>query len=275
MLTVLSVEDKICKGSFFRRFFVNSLKVRVHQSDEFEIRYLEYICRNGKVNWHKISKKAGEGRAELVYGGKETVPKDSGITLFEPTELRTRLCSNMALEVLELMKEIPKNLRVGLYDPQGEHSDLCERLLEYTCDFTVVTHNKAFYTQQAKILLEEKGVVLRVCSKVAALSRCGLIISPAPVREPFVPMTKAVVLTSLRPSVSLPCRVYSRYSLSLPKEIETLRPRDVPAEIFGGALYSICSVYEIGSCVPFVCVSDTDTQTTLSLRKYFRECFGS
>lgn len=275
MLTVLSIDDKTLQNNILRRFFVNSLRVREFSHDRFKIKYLEYTCRNGRVNWHKIRVKAGRGRDNLVLSGKETVPQNIGITVFEAVELRTRLCSNMALEVMELLREIPKNLRVGLYDPQGDFSDLCERFLEYTSDFTVVTHNKVFYAQQAKMLLEEKGVVLRVCSKVAALSRCGFIIAPAPLREPFVPMTKAVVLTSVKPSVALPCRVYYRYSLSLPKELEALRPQDIPAEIFGGALYSLGSVFEVGSCVPFVCVSNTDTQTTLSLRKYFRECFGT
>lgn len=271
MLTVLSVKKKKSP----RKIMCNSLKVRLGGDNDIRIRYLEYTCRNGRVNWRKIAKKAEDSRACIVCAEKAEPDKDSGVAFFEPLELRQRLCANMALEVLEIMKDVPKGLRVGLYDPRGEFSDLCEHLLRFTADFTVVTHNKDLYIRHSRVLLEEQGVVLCVCTKISALSRCGLIIAPTVISEAFSPMTKAVVLTLRRPAVSLGCRVYYRYSLSLPKEFEQFRPQDIPAEIFGGALYSLCSVYEVGSCVPYVCAGDTDTQTTLSLRKYFRECFGT
>lgn len=275
MLTVLSVQNKICGFDILRRFVFNGLKTQVKSVGDTRIRFLEYICRNGRVNFVRISKKAKEGREALVYSGREPVPADSGVSVFEPLELRRRLCANMALEVLDIMKDVPDNLRIGLYDPRGEYSDICLCILKYTSNFTVVSRNKALYTEQAKVLLEEKGIVLRACSKVSALSGCGLIIAPEVLSEPFVPMTKAILLTVNKPAVSLPCRVYAKYSFSLPKELETLRPEGVSAEDFGGALYSLCGFYAIGSCVPFVCTGETDTQTTVSLRKYFTECFGS
>lgn len=275
MLTVLSVQKKIWGVDFLRRFAPNSLKLQVKRVGNAEVCFLEYICRNGRINTGRISKKAKEGRNNLVYSGKDDITADGTISIFDPFELRKRLCSNMALEVLEIMEEIPPDLSIGLYDPRGEYSDLCLHILRHTSNFTVVSRNKSLYTEQAKVLLEEQGIVLRVCSKVSALSRCGLIIAPETIREPFVPMSKTVVLTSSKPSVSLPCRVYSKYSFSLPKELEALRPEGVSAEDFGGALYSLCGFYAIGSCVPFVCLGETDTQTTVSLRKYLSSCFGT
>ena len=275
MLTVLSVRKKQHSGESLRRFGVNSLKTKVKSAQGIDIRFLEYICRNGRINGARICKKAKEGRSSLVYSGQDDISDNSSVTVFEPLELRRRLCSNMALEVLEIMKSVPDNLRVGLYDPKGEYSDICMCILEHTRDFTVVSRNKALYTEQAKVLLEEKGIVLRACSKVSALSGCGLIIAPEVISEPFVPMSKTVVLTVSRPLVALGCRVYYEYSFSLPKEFEALRPEDVRAEDFGGALYSLCGVYSIGSIVPFVCTGQGDTQTTVSLRKYLSECFGT
>ena len=277
MITVLTIEKKPLSGTcrFFNKIAFNSLKVTCAKGAGADVRHLEYICRRKKVNWRRISRKAEQGRENLVYGGKDEIDADSGVSLFEPYELRQRLCGNMALEILEIMKEIPKNLRIGIYDPKGDFSDLCECVLNFTSNFTVVTHNKGLYTEQAHRLLEEKGAVLCVCSKASALSRCGLIIAPAVVGESFTPMTKAVMLTCAKPLVPLRCRVYYKYSFSLPREFESLRPQSLQAEMFGAALYSLEGIYQIGSCVPFVCTGSTDTQTTLSLQKYFSECFGT
>lgn len=278
MLTVLNIENRMKGGRWGKLLSglsLNSLRVSQASLGEISVTTLSYVCRNGRVDWDRISRKAGENRRDLVYCGKSEIPEACGVIPFEPTALRQRLCSNMALEVLELMKELPPKLKVGVYDPRGEFCDLGEFLLRYTVDPVIVTKNRSFYTQQAQRILEETGGVIRVSRNMSALSACGLIISPERIDEAFTPMTKAVVLTSAVPKVPLCCRVYYRYSFRLPKELESIRPEGTDAEAFGGALYSLCGVYSLGSVVPFVCMNGSDTQTTLSLRKYFAECFGT
>lgn len=278
MLTVLNIERRVSKGRFGRflqRISFNSLKTVYTEEQGISVKHLRYISRNGKVDWRCISRKAQQGRVNLICSSKEEIPPESGIVPFVPAALRQRLCTNMALEVLELMKEFPRKLKIGLYDPRGDFCDLCEYMLKYTSDFVVVTKNAGVYTEQAQRLLNETGAVLCVNRNVSALSNCGFIISPDRIEESFTPMTKAVLLTSREPCVPLCCRVYFRYSFRLPKEFEGLRPDNTDTELFGGALYSLCGVYALGSVVPFVCISNTDTQTTLSLRKYLSECFST
>lgn len=278
MLTVLSVEKRIREssfGKFLGKISFNSLKTSYTEEQGISVNHLRYISRNGKVDWQRISRRAGQGRINLIYSGKEEIPMESGIVPFVPAHLRQRLCSNMALEVLELMKEFPKKLKIGLYDPRGDFCDLCEYILRYTSDFVVVTKNRELYTEQAQRILCETGAVLCVSRNVSSLSACGLIVSPDRIEERFTPMTKTVLLTSREPCVPLCCRVYYRYSFRLPKDLERLRPENTDTELFGGALYSLCGVYSLGSVVPFVCISNTDTQTTVSLHKYLSECFGT
>ncbi len=278
MLTVLNVEKRIPRGKWrgaFEKLSVNTLKVTRVNEQGISVDYINYICRNGRVDWRRISNKAKDGRINLIYTGKEEVPVDCGIVTFVPAALRQRLCGNMALEVLKLMERIPRQLKVGVYDPWGDFSDLAEYLLKYVPDVVVVTKNVGLYTEQAQRILEETGAVLGVKRNVSALSACGLIVSPDRVDEKFTPMTKAVVLTSREPCVSLGCRVYYRYDFRLPAEFESLRIKETDAEYFGGALYSLCGVYSLGSVVPFLCVSNTDSQTSLSLRNYLQECFGT
>lgn len=278
MLTVLSVDKRELTGrlkKILRKLPINSMRVTRDTQQGITLNHIEYISRNGRVDWRKICRAAKEGRVNLVYSGREEVPPDCGIVPFVPAMLRQRLCGNMVLEILELMKEMPRKFKIGLYDPWGDFCDLAEHILRFTSNFVVVAKNVGLYTEQAGRLLCETGAVLCVSRNICSLSDCGLIVSPDRIDEKFTPMTKAVLLTSREPCVPLACRVYCRYSLRLPQEFDALRPESVDAELFGGALYSLCSVYSLGSVVPFVCVGCGDTQTTLSLRKYFSECFGT
>ncbi len=270
MLTTLTIDNRSYKGLFGKIYSAvlwDSLKVQVHK-EPIEIRHLRYISRRKKINWKKISKYTREGRRGILYSGKLPVPDDAGIKLFEPIELRQRLCGNMALSVLELMKEVPKKLRVGLYDPEGDFSDLPEHFLKFTDNVIVVTKNYKVYSQQADRLLFEQGAVLSVSPHTSLLSTCNLIVSPSMLETSFTPMTKAVVLTCHKPSVPLACRVYYKYSFCLDEQLEQLKPEGLDTETFAGGLYSLCGMYSLGSLIPLVCTGDVDTQTALSLRRY-------
>ncbi len=277
MLTVLTIDDRTYKGKLTKLFSAvswNSLKVQVCQ-EPVKITHLEYINRRGKINWNKIGKYSREDRGGLLYSGKLPLPDNAGIKLFEPVELRQRLCSNMALSALEIMKDVPKKLRVGLYDPEGEFADLPEHFLKFTDNLIVVTKNYRVYSEQADRLLFEKGAVLSVSPHVSLLSTCGLIVSPSPLDISFTPMSSAVVLTCHKPSVSLACRVYYKYSFRLENSLEKLKPQDLDTEVFAGGLYSLCGMYALGSLIPLVCTGDTDTQTALSLRRYLACSFST
>ena len=278
MFTVLTVEDRRKNGAFANIrdvLAVNTLKQRLVRNEGVQIRYLDLVCRSRKINWHRVGRiavKTGEG---VVYSSKIPVGEGAGFVPFEPYEFRQRLCSNMAIEVLSIMGEVPSRLRIGIYDPAGDFTDLAPFLLRYTDNLCVVTENFRIYSDLSKSIINETGAVLRVNRRVSALSSCGFIISPGVIRERFTPLSKAVVLTSCKPMVYLPCSVYSRYSLRLPKEFQSLCPDGVDSEVFCGALYSFCRIYRLGSIVPFVCMNSENSQTTLSLRKYLCEQFGT
>lgn len=273
MLTILTIEDKQGRAGAerFCPLLPNSLKVH-ETKGKIPIRHIEYINRNGRVNWHRISKKTGNERHRLLYSGAVAPADDADLRLFEPFALRQRLCSNMALSVLEMMKEGTKDLRTGLYDPEGEFCDLPEYLLKFTDKLVVVTKNHKVYRQQAQRLLEETGAVLCVTSRAGVLSDCGLIVSPCVLDVKFTPLSTAVILTCHKPKIPLACRVYYSYSFHLGSEFEALKPEGLSSEVFAGALYSLCGFYAFGSVVPLVCTSPTDTQTALSLRRYLCSC---
>lgn len=277
MFTVLSIERWEQKGflKIFGLFFKNSIKHYSADTGSFKINYIDFLARNGRINWKKIGRKINKIGAPVVYSGREEIPEFCSFSSFVPVELRSRLCSNMSLEVLDIMKSDRVNLRVGFYDPAGDYADFIPYLLKFTDNPVVVTKNMELYSALSQELIFDTGAVLRPVRNLSALSNCGLIIAPSVIKEKFTPMSKAVVLTSLKPKVYLPCSVYYKYSFRLPKALENFRPQDTDTEAFGGALYSLCNVFSVGSLVPFVCANDTLSQTTLSLKKYFIEQFST
>ena len=278
MFTVLTVEDRRKGGAVGKLFDVlalNSVKQSTERIASKEIRYIRLVQRSRKINWRKICRLAGNTKDRIVYTPKNSVPPDAGFVPFEPYELRQRLCSNMAIEVLSIMQDVPDNLRIGIYDPAGDFADLPPYLLKYTDNLCVVTKNSRIYSTLSKALINETGAVLRINRSVSALANCGLIVSPVAIKERFTPLPSAVVLTSRKPEVYLPCFVYYKYSCRLPKELQRFCPDGVDSEVFGGALYSFCGAYGLGSVVPFVCMNSENSHTALSLRKYLQEQFGT
>ena len=277
MLTLLTVDEK--ESSVFRKKLlrclpVNRIKTEYRASGERMLRHIHYINRNGRINYQKIAKRAGEDRFRILFDG-DLLLKNKHIAPFIPTAFRARLCVNMGLAVLESMKELPKSFRVGLYDPLGEAVDAAERIVEFTDNFTVVTKSIPLYGKEAERLMWEKGVSLRVSRRASSISQCDLIIAPSKLREKFSTKSKAVILTCDCPSFPLLSRVYYRYDLKLPQNILPLCPEGFDAELLAGGLYSIWGVYALGSLVPLLAVNGRDTQTYISLSRYFLDIFSS
>ena len=278
MFTVLRIDERQNEGLFcriLRRFPINSLRLSHNFSGNINIYSLDYISRNGKVNFKRIERILRKIGTQVVYCSKREIPENVDIKPFVPLELRQRLCSNMAIEVLSIMKEMPRNLRVGIYDPSGDFADLAPFILKYTDNLCVFTRNLKLYGGVSENLLHEMGALLRYSRNVSLLSDCSFIISPCTIKDRFTPKAQAVILTSAKPKVYLPCAVYYKYSFRLPREWQHLCAEDVDSEAFGGALYSLCGVYQIGSLVPFVCANSENSHTTLSLKKYLEEQFGT
>lgn len=276
MLNILTIEDRVRDtrwGRVFSHLSVDTIKSRVTEGKVL-VHHINYINRTGKVNWKKIEKVTGTS-APVLYSGDIAPPEDIRINFFEDRELSKRLCGNMALSVLSMMDSVPKNLRIGLYDARGEYWDLAEAILRFTDNLIVVSKNFPLYRDVAERIMEESGAVLCVNPDVKCLSACMLIIAPDAVDFSFTPVTKAVVLSGARPKVPVSCQSFYGYTFSLDRDFSRLKPEGISTELFAAGLYSLCGFYELGSLVPLVCSGDSGAHTTLSLRRYLRECFST
>lgn len=275
VLTIETPEEQTALSRMLSPIHMNSLKVIEYKKKGITVRNIRYINRNGRINWKRIKRHTRNGQGPVLYSSKETIPDGFGFDIFEPENFRMRLCINMCIEVLNLIGDIPKTLKIGLYDPLGEHADMAEYLLNFTDNIWVVTDNTLLYSEQSRRILWETGAVLRVCRSISALSCCGLIISLCKIPRRFTPMNNAVILTSGVCTEDFPCRIYNRYYFCLPEEFEGVCPAGLDTECFAGALYSLLGYHGLGSLVPYMATGSADAQTCASLSSYFCECFGT
>ena len=276
MLTVLTIEDRVKDTKWGRvrsHLSIDTIKSQTAEG-KVPVHHIKYINRTGRVNWKRIEKVTGHS-TPVLYSGDSVPSENTCIKFFEGREHSKRLCGNMALAVLGMMDSVPKNLRIGLWDPRGEYWDLSEAFLRFTDNLIVVTKNLRFYREVAEQIMDESGAVLCVSSDVKSLCSCGLIISPDAVDFSFTPATGTVLLSGERPLVSVSCFAFYRYCFSLKGELAECKPRGISTELFAAGLYSLCGIYELGSLVPLVCSGDSRSHTTLSLRRYLRDCFGT
>ncbi|MBQ9742283.1 MAG: hypothetical protein IJV88_01230 [Ruminococcus sp.] len=237
------------------------------------IRHIRYIHNRGRINWRRIHRKAET--TELLCGEDVYIPSDSGMKKFEPWEFRSRLCANAGLEILRQMRCVPPSLRIGLYDPKGEVQDMPRHILRLTNNLVVVTDNRNLYMEQAGILMEEMGAVLRVSCGVSELFDCGLVIAPGGIDRRLSLRSDSVVLCPQLPMVSLRGQVYFRYEVELSEGLSEFCPGEIGSDVLAGGLYSLCGVYELGALSPANLSCGREGVTPSVISNYLEECFGT
>lgn len=223
---------------------------------------LTYICKGGRINTKRLNRKLG---GKSVITPKDVVlPEGCDFYRFNSNAFSKRLCANMALEVLRRLDN-SKDLQLGIYDPEAQAPDLMLESLKICRQPVAVTCDLLPYRQIGQRALYELGASAIITRSVSELERCDLIIAPTEILIPLPIKSNAIVLTAGAPKVALSGRIYPRYTLSLPKELESIKPDGLDTEYFCSALYSLCGLYPLGSAVPLSCRNAADSQTVDSL----------
>lgn len=269
LFTLLSFEenDKKDRKSFPISFGKGSVVEAYGEEGGITAKKITCRVKNGRINREKLLKKLnGEKLVVCSRERKNLLP--AGVRCFSDRKLRERLCGNFAVAAAKRMSRENPNVKIGLFDPDGENSDLPSFLADCTRNLTVVTYAPEIYLPCAETLLEEKGAVFSLSSNISDLEACSFIIALEPIREKIYPDENCVIISSDMPSVPLQCQCFWDYSVDIPEQYKKLRPKDIPEITFCGALYELCGVYELGSQIPLVCRNNTTAHTAASLGAY-------
>lgn len=266
LFTLLSFEEKE-KKSFPFSFGKGSVAETYTESGGITAKKITCVIKNGRINREKLLKKL-DGEKLVVCDRERKSLLPAGVRCFSDRKLRERLCGNFAVAAAQRMSRENTNVKIGLFDPDGENSDLPAFLLDCTRNLTVVTYAPEIYSPCADMMLEEKGAVFSLSSNIGDLENCDFVIALEPIREKIYPKGNCVIISSDKPSVPLQCQCYWDYSVDVPEQYKRLRPKDVPEITFCGALFELCGVYELGSQIPLVCRNSTTAHTAASMGTY-------
>lgn len=265
MLTFLTVESKKHKSFLPLR---DKVFTELKSAEGVDVRHIRYVKRKGKIRWDKIRKIAGEESSRLLTKEELVLPENCGLKRFCCYELKSRLCINMALEVLKSLKARKIKVNTAVFDPEGNIADSADVLLRHTQNLTAVTRATEIYSAQAERILNESGAVLTVSRRLKSLEDAQLVIVPCKLTVQLPLDKTAVILTVMPPSVSQRCAVYYKYYFSLSEELIKLLPMGFDAEYLASALYSLSGRFDMGSIVPQAAKGAGTAHTLVSLSKY-------
>lgn len=268
MITAVEVEEKRKRGILsLLPFRTNKIRVEHLYCDRAAIKCVTYEKYRREVNWSVLDRfvKAQRNR---VLCRKELALPEKGYKRFESFELMGRMAENAALFALENAQR--KDLSVVLVDHDGGSVGLSRYLLDHSDRVTVITDCTSLYLDEASLLLEEKGAVLRVTKSFAPIADADIIISRERIEEPIPAKADAVVFTSQKPLRALSCRVIYDYFFDLPEKYESMRPAFLEPMYFASALYTMAGVYELGAQLFRYCRDEKSVHTRSSVKEFFQ-----
>ena len=268
MLTALSIENQtseIWYKKIFNKLRGDSVCVDIRSARGVALRHITYLSRNGTVNWVRLSKLIGAQRNHLLCGDDILLPADMGFRRFDNKAFKIQLASNLGVFVLSKLQNKVSGLSVGIYDLGGDCTRLLPELVRYTDNLTVITDNLDDYNSAANAVSEDIGAVVQVTDNRARLMECALIIAPEQINELLPLSGNVIVLTISAPTVCTPGLIYYDYHFRMPNMFDRIKPVDLSAEYFAGALYTKARQYELGSIVPTACSNYASSQTYRSI----------
>lgn len=267
MITALSVSiPEHRKGimGLADRLKKDKLEVEICKARGVQLKHITYTSFSGEIRLDKASRAIGAQRGQLLCSEKLVFPHKSGYKRFFSTSFSARLCTNMALSVLQECK-CSASLRVGIYDLKATACDFLINVLEYCSDVVAVTQNERPYFYVADRALDEIGATALITKNTSELSECDLIIAPSVIDVSLPLKASAIVLTTKRPKCKVGGMVYYRYNFSMPNGFAGIKPEELDEEYFCSALYTLGAQYELGSIVPLSCRNENMSQTVKSL----------
>lgn len=271
MLTALMIRD-VRDNRWYRKILNrirgNRTDIEIRNLGAISIKYVTYTQRQGNINWKKINSLVGNQRNHLLCSKDVQLSVKYGFRRFDDVEFRVRLASNMFLRILSAVDK--KDLKVALYDPKGECTEVLTYIVKYVAYPVVVTDNLTAFSYAVNNIYEEYGATIQLTDNRNNLADCDFILAPLAVKESLPLHSDTIVLSGEKPQVATPAMVYYDYDFRLPAKYEVFYTEELSGKYLCGALYTKANQYELGAVVPSVCSNENSAQTCKSVCNYLK-----
>ncbi len=271
MLAALSVIDKTEKNKLKHLLNIirgNKMTVTIKQARGVTLRHMEYYNRNGKIDWNVIEKYAGVQKKGLLCSKYLNLPENMGFERFEDLEFSRRLCTNMALYILEKVSEV-QGLKVCLYDVQGDSADVLIHILEHCPEARVYTENADVYADSRDVVMENTGISPIISSDESIIEDADFLIAPCVIQKTLPLRNSAITLTAACPKAEQRGAIYFRYHFKIPQKFAGIKPCELSDFYFTSALYTLAGQHQLGSIVPMLCSNYSSGARLEAICAYF------
>lgn len=220
-------------NNIFLKILGGKVRVEYNKCGDLALKRVIYISPDGKIRPKKLYKFINKGETVLANEGV-TLP--DGVIRYCNNRFSEKLCVNYALDVLRNM-ENPAELKLGIYDPDGNSPELLFEALKLVRSPLTVTYNLLPYDRVRYRALRELGASALITHNTNELYNCDFIAAPTRISAYIPVKDSAVLLTAGKPYIKLGGRITYKYDVELPPEIEAIRPPELGREYFGSAFF--------------------------------------
>lgn len=271
MLLVLNVMEQEPDG-FFQRvsslFHKNPAYAVEKSAFGVTVREIRCCMTGSRLPWRTIKKLAGMSRFELLCREDCLPPPDTGIVRYKPPESQPLQALNAAVSVVRQSNADPQKLRIGLYDPLGQHGGMLKKTVPLAAEVRVATQKPVLYQAAAEEIMQRFGASVLVEGGLRLLEDCPIIIAPGKIEELLPAPSSALVFTGEKPAVPVQGIVLTSYAKRLPGKLAELCPYCIDKLYFSSALYERELKLLPYKIVPDYCRTNGKTVTIQSLVRH-------
>ncbi|MDQ5983367.1 MAG: hypothetical protein RUMPE_00378 [Eubacteriales bacterium SKADARSKE-1] len=212
--------------------------------------------RNKRIPWKKLSKILKKKTQNILCQENTKLPKKYGFSRYNSTCLKKVLCKNAAVNVLKLSNINPNKLKLSLFDPKAEHSEILKELILFSNQVNVVTYNTSKYLKDQEKMMAEYGASIVGSDNLDLLFKSNVVIAPNKIMKTLPISQSCLVFTSERSSAPLKGIIYHDYKISVPQIFNSIMPPDLDPEYFLSAVYDKYNICEIKQIIPKNCLCE-------------------
>jgi len=201
---------------------------------------------NGKTDFNAVKGHLHSYSKWLVLSENCVLPENSGLFAFRSNKLYSQMLFNSLVKIFSSSNAAFCRLSLLIIDKTGDFSSRLSELVSFAGRITVMTENSLKYNYCAEEIFDEYGAVVNVIDYNSRMPDAFVTLS-------LTEGSRYSMCIMIKNSLQGGKIRLTGGDFTLPFELAKYKPDEVDNYAFASALYSLCSVKELGK-IAFDCL---------------------
>lgn len=197
------------------------------------------------ISWKSVASLAGGEAKSLVLPKEIELPENAPVERFDSMPFVKSIMQGSLLDVIERAKLYEKGVKIGLYDPRGEHAEFLQLLLPVAYGVKVLTENPGSFDRIRQSELVKAD--LEFTPDAGELGDCPVIVAPDALRGELPLDDRQIVFSFERASSDCRCLVIDDCEIGISRDLAALCPEGIDPNDFLAALYEKCGIHNLSN----------------------------